>query len=137
MVEHPGEVDQYMAEVSGPSSIMVMMPSVPRWLLDEGKLRRHSCNTTKMQYQPWIADYLKHSNQSVYFLIHFDNALFSCDHQLDKEVMYMKDELVGSRAEIPIFASGLRWKIAEHGLRDLRQKNPLLTSMEASLRNMV
>jgi hypothetical protein len=35
----------------------------------------------KMQYQAWIADYLKRGNQLVYFLIHFptgmmlDNAL--------------------------------------------------------------
>jgi hypothetical protein len=123
MAEHPGEVDWYMAEVSGPSSITVTMPLVPRWLLDESKLRRHSCDTTKTQYQAWIADYLKRSNQSVFFLIHFpsgtmlDNALFGRDCQLEKEVLYMKDELVGSRAKIPIFASGLCWKIAEHGLR--------------------
>jgi hypothetical protein len=91
MVEHPGEVDRYTAEVSGPSSIMVTMPLVPRWLLDESKLRRHSCDTTQMQYQAWIADYLKRGNQSVYFLIHFplgtmlDNALFGRDHQLKKK----------------------------------------------------
>jgi hypothetical protein len=130
MAEHPGEVDRYMAEVSSPSSIMVTMPSVPGWLLDESKLRGRSCNTTKTQYQAWTADYLKRGNQSVYFLIHFlagtmlDNALFGHDCQLEKEVQYMKDELVGSGAKIPIFASGLRWKIAKHGLCDLQVDEP-------------
>jgi hypothetical protein len=85
MAEHPGEVDQYTAEVSGPSSITVTMPLVPGWLLDESKLHRRSCNMTQTQYQAWIADYLKRGNQSVYFLIHFplgtmlDNALFGHD----------------------------------------------------------
>jgi hypothetical protein len=130
MAEHPGEVDRYTAEVSGPSSITVTMPSVPGWLLDENKLRGHSCDTTQTQYQAWIADYLKRGNQSVRFLIHFpsgtmlDNALFGRDRQLEKEVLYMKDELVGSGGKIPIFASGLRWKIAELGLRDLQADEP-------------
>jgi hypothetical protein len=72
----------------------------------------------KTQYQAWIDDYLKRSNQSVYYLIHFpsgmmlDNALFGYNCQLEKEVMYMKD------------ASGLRWKIAEHGLHDLQVDEP-------------
>jgi hypothetical protein len=120
MVEHPGEVDQYTAEVSGHSSITVMMPSVPGWLLDEVKLHRPSCNTTKTQYQAWITKYLKLGNQSVHFLIHLptgtmiDNALFG--RELDKEVLCMKDDLVGNGGTIQILASGLRWKIAEHGL---------------------
>jgi hypothetical protein len=111
MAEHPGKVDQYMAEVSDPSSIMVMMPLVPGWLLDKGNLRRHSCDMTKTQYQEWIANYLKPSNQSVYFLIHFplgtmlDNALLGHHWQLNKEVMYIKDEFVRSKAKISIFAS--------------------------------
>jgi hypothetical protein len=35
----------------------------------------------------------------------------------------MKDELVGSRAKIPIFASGLHW-IAEHGQHNLQADEP-------------
>jgi hypothetical protein len=98
--------------------------------LDESKLHGHSCDTTRTQYQAWIADYLKRGNQLVYFLIHFplgtmpDNALFSRDCQLKKEVLYMNDEHVGSRAKTPIFASGLRWEIAEHGLHDLQVDEP-------------
>jgi hypothetical protein len=119
MAEHPGEVDRYTAEVAGDSSITVTMPSVSGWLLDEVKLRGPSCDTTKTQYQAWIADYLKRGNQSVHFRIHFpsgttlDNALFGHDRQLDKEVMYMQDDLVGQNGgTFQIYATGLRWKIA-------------------------
>jgi hypothetical protein len=50
-----------------------------------------------------------------------DNALFGRDGQLDKEVIIMDDDLVGkSGGTYKVFASGLRWKIAEHGLRYLQ-----------------
>jgi hypothetical protein len=105
MAKHPGEVDWYMAEVSGPSSITATMPLVPWWLLDESRLHGRSCPWSPdatgrkqvawafMQYDKntvWIANYLKHSNQLVYFLIHFPmgtmlgNALFGRDCQLEK-----------------------------------------------------
>jgi hypothetical protein len=131
MAEHPGEVDRYKAKVSSPSSLTVTMPSIPGWLLDDGKLSSmRTCATTGSQYKAWIADYLKGGNQSVVFLIHFpsgttlDNSLFGRDGQLDKEVLYMSDDLVGGGGTLKLFASGLRWKIAELGLRNLEAVEP-------------
>jgi hypothetical protein len=132
MAEHPGEVDSYKAEVSGPSSITVTMPSIPGWLLDDGKLSSmRTCPTTGLQYKAWITDYLKHSRKSLIYQIHFpsatmlDNALFGRDGQLSKEVVIMDDSLVGSNGGIfKIHASALRWKIAERGLHNLQAEEP-------------
>jgi hypothetical protein len=133
MAEHPGEVDRYVARVVGPNSLMVTMPSIPAWLLDEAKVSTSkTCATTKMQYRAAIAEYQKNGRlHSINFLIHFpsdavlDNAVFGRDGKLKKEVILLDDTLEGRNGkDFSVFATAVRWKIAEQGLRSLEADEP-------------
>ena len=133
MAEHPGENDRYVARVVGPSSVMVTMPSIPGWLLDEAKISSHkTCPTTLVQYKAALASYHKAINlHSTHFLIHFpsepalDNAVFGRDGKLHKEVLLVDDHISArSGIDFRVYGSAVRWKIAEEGLRSLEADEP-------------